>query len=125
MARQQYYARYPERGESYARKVTEARTGKEVVTDGERCVDRSDRVTEEVYQEQMEDRAAATKRVREGECEGGSSGTDEDNQTNENNKTDEGNKPGKCSVRGTVRRIGADQIVDLEVRCRNAIVHNL
>ena len=125
MARQQYYARYPERGESYARKVTEARTGREVVAGGGGGGDRSDRVTEEVDQEQMEDRAAATKRVREGECEGGSSGTDEDDQTSENNKTDERNKPGKCSVRGTVRPIGADQGVDLEVRCRNAIVHNL
>ena len=48
MVRQQYHARYPERGESYARKVTEARTGREVVTGGGRCVDRSDRVTEEV-----------------------------------------------------------------------------
>ena len=124
MARQQYYARYPERGESYARKVTEARTGREVVTGGGGGVDRSDRATEEVYQEQMEDRAAATKRVREGECEGGSSGTDEDNQTNENSNIFL-NKPGKCSVRGTVRRIGADQGVNLEVRCRNAIVHNL
>ena len=34
----------------------------------------------------MEDGAVVTKRVRE-ECEGGRSGTDEDNQTSENNKT--------------------------------------
>ena len=49
----------------------------------------------------MDDRAATAKRVREEECEGGSSGTDEDNQTSENNKTvreharkmfDEGNR---------------------------------
>ena len=65
MARQQYHARYPERGESYARKVHEARTGREVVAGGGRCVDRNYRVTEEVDQEQMEDRAATTKRVRE------------------------------------------------------------
>ena len=87
MARQQYHARYSERGESYARKVTEARTGREVVTDEGRCVDSSDRITEEVDQEQMEDRAATAKRVREEECEGDSSGIDEDNQTSENNKT--------------------------------------
>ena len=55
MARQQYHARYPERGESYARKVTEARTGREVVAGGGGGGDRSDRVTEEVDQEQMED----------------------------------------------------------------------
>ena len=64
MARQQHHARYPEREESYARKVTEVRTGREVVTGGGGCVDRSDRVTEEVDHEQMEDRAATAKRVR-------------------------------------------------------------
>ena len=87
MVRQQCHARYPERGESYARKVTEARTGREVVTGEGRGGDRSDRLTEEVDQEQMEDQAATTKRVREEECEGGSSGTDEDNQTSVNNRT--------------------------------------
>ena len=45
----------------------------------------------------MEDRAATTKRVRE-ECEGGSSGTDEDNQTSENNKT----------IRGQARKMFDD-----------------
>ena len=40
MERQQYYARYPKLGESYARKVTETQTDREVVTGGGRHVDK-------------------------------------------------------------------------------------
>ena len=46
----------------------------------------SDRVTEEVDQEEMEDRTVVTKRVNE-ETGGGGSGTD-DNQTSENKRTE-------------------------------------
>ena len=64
LARQKYYARYLERGESFASKVTEPRAGKVPTNVTRPAVSGGDKITEIHTEETMEDQIVATKRNR-------------------------------------------------------------